>query len=110
MQKWVENCRVETGFDKKEYANVEDLIGDPESQKLFLCVANKGNMLDDTGALKRDSVKEVLPKVVKELPLVETLLDDCLIRKDTPGETVFQAFICIEKRIYYMMNGKTLNI
>ncbi|XP_044746752.1 uncharacterized protein LOC123308233 [Coccinella septempunctata] len=110
LQTWVESCRSETGFDKKNYTELEDLIKDPESKKLFLCVATVGGMLEEDGSMNRTAVREVLPEKIKKSPDLERLLDECVIKKDTAEESVFNTFICVEKRIYYTIYGKKLDI
>ncbi|XP_045460711.1 uncharacterized protein LOC123671088 [Harmonia axyridis] len=110
LQGYVEVCRAKTGFDRKNYQELAQLIRDPQSRKLFFCVAKSGGLLDASGYLMKELVRRVLPTPVKEAPDVERLLNECVTRKGSPEDAVFNTFICVERRIYYMINGKTLDV
>ncbi|RZC42568.1 B1 protein [Asbolus verrucosus] len=97
-KKWSEACQAEAGVTSETIIKARTGDYNPEDSKLqvhTLCFAKKAGLADDSGEPIIDSFKAKLKRVSDSDEEVDRMIEKCLVKKDTPGETLLRAYKCI---------------
>jgi hypothetical protein len=75
---------------------------DPKLKQQVLCVCKKRGLITESGELVVDAWKAQMKKINPNNENGEKIINECVVKKDTPVETAFNALKCVEKKL----NGK----
>ncbi|KAG5887558.1 hypothetical protein JTB14_002264 [Gonioctena quinquepunctata] len=91
----LEETKVDLGIAMKaaqgEYTNDEKL------KKQILCFNKKVGLQDKNGDIVMEVAKAKLKDIVKDDKKVEEVMKKCVLKKETPEETAFQAAKCLHE-------------
>ncbi|XP_068912167.1 B1 protein-like [Tenebrio molitor] len=100
-------CQNETGVSdelltKSLNRQWED---DPKLKQQVLCVSKERGLVTESGELVVDAWRTTVAKVIANDKEAEKIVNECVVKKDTPEETTFNAMKCAQKQIFAYSNG-----
>ncbi|CAH1363856.1 unnamed protein product [Tenebrio molitor] len=100
MYKIGSKCQNEPGVsqDIVNRARNDDWEDDPKLKQQILCVSKKLGLATESGEMVVDSWRSGLRKVSINDEEVERIVNECVVKKDTPEETAFNAVKCVHKK------------
>jgi hypothetical protein len=106
MHKIQAKCQNETGVSdelltKSLNRQWED---DPKLKQQVLCVSKERGLVTESGELVVDAWRTTVRKVIANDKEVEKIVNECVVKKDTPEETTFNAMKCAQKQIFAHSN------
>jgi hypothetical protein len=73
---------------------------DAKLKQQVLCMSKKHGQITESGELVLDVWRSWVKKVGAKHEEDEKILNECVVKKDTPEETMFNAFKCVQKKVF----------
>ncbi|XP_068912497.1 B1 protein-like isoform X2 [Tenebrio molitor] len=98
-----EKCQNETGVSDKLLSKSlnRQWEDDPKLKQQVLCVSKKRGLMTESGELVFDVWRSQLKEVITNDEEVEKIINECVVKKDTPEETTFNAVKCVQKKTFF---------
>jgi uncharacterized membrane protein YheB (UPF0754 family) len=98
-----EKCQNETGVSDKLLSKSlnRQWEDDPKLKQQVLCVSKKRGLMTESGELVFDVWRSQLKEVITNDEEVEKIINECVVKKDTPEETTFYAVKCVQKKTFF---------
>ncbi|KAF7278589.1 uncharacterized protein LOC143200547 [Rhynchophorus ferrugineus] len=92
-------CIQETGVDRELVQKTREGIfeEDPKLKEFAFCMGKKAGFIDDAGEPQLDVMRQKTGQLLKDPVVVEKLVKECGVKKETPQETAFYASMCFSK-------------
>jgi hypothetical protein len=95
-----EKCQNETGVSDKVLSKIRNRQweDDLKLKQQVLCLSKKNGLMTESGELVFDEWRNHLKEVITNDEEVEKIVNECIVKKDTPEETTFNAVKCVQKK------------
>nr|QKV34985.1 Odorant binding protein 4 [Dendroctonus adjunctus] len=92
-------CIKETGIDREILEKSREGIfsEDPIYKQFTFCMGKQAGFISEAGDVLKDVLKEKSLSLFNDPALVQKLIDQCIVKKDTPQETSYHAHVCLYK-------------
>lgn len=92
-------CRELNGVSEDTILKVRkgELVNEPKVKNHILCVSKKTGLASESGETNVEVLRNKLRKVCDSDDEVNTIIQKCVVKKDTPEETAFEIFNCLRK-------------
>lgn len=84
---------IKKATDTKEYPD------DPKLKTHLLCLSKIAGLQDEKGAVHVEPLQKILSEQMKDFAKVKSLLDKCVIQRNTPEQTAFESLWCFHKNL-----------
>jgi hypothetical protein len=93
-------CQNETGVSQEvlNRAHNGDWGDDPKLKEQMLCMFKKFGLATESGEMVVDLWRSLLKQLGIDDEEVERIVNECVVKKDTPEETAFNTAKCVDKK------------
>ncbi|XP_018565060.1 B1 protein-like [Anoplophora glabripennis] len=90
-------CKAETNIDDSLASGVlaGNFSDDPVLKQYLFCMNKRLGILNDSGEIQKDAMKEKLGKLITDEAKIEELTNSCSVEKSSPEDTALELTKCI---------------